>query len=110
MFTIWLEKDTEAVDKVTGGPPASVLAATNAIRKSAAEHSAACLIMAALEMGCAQKGESKAAREFFFTPQPHTQPTMVFEYSIKLQGELKVESNRTRTSLIGRRQWRVRCL
>jgi len=86
VFTIWLEKETEVVDKTTGGPPASLLVPINPTRKIAAEHSTDCLKNAALEMGCAQKGDSKAARGIFFTPQPHTRQTMVVEYSMSFRG------------------------
>jgi hypothetical protein len=53
VFTIWFEKDTEVVDKTTGGPPASLLVAINPTRKIAAKHTTDCLKKAALEMGCA---------------------------------------------------------
>ena len=80
MFTIWFEKETELVDKVTGGGPASLLGITNPKRKIAAKDTTYCLAKAVRETR-AYKAESKAARERFFTPQPHIRQTTMFDYS-----------------------------
>ena len=55
VFTIWPEKDTEVADRVTGGPPASVLVPTNPTRRIAEKHRTDCLRKVVLEVRRAQK-------------------------------------------------------
>jgi hypothetical protein len=72
VFTIWLVKDKEVTDKVTGGPPASVFMPIDSMRMAAAKINNDRRKKTLLK-GCpAHEGESGAAREVLFTSQPHT--------------------------------------